>query len=298
MKSQPSIKHESKPGNSAGHRNYQNLLTVDKNSLYPLTTDINLDSNTKTNKNISSEQNDATLTLIPVSLSNHDIENVKTATLISSCTTTTQTTAKLTPVSNSNSDLVHTADTNSNSTTIRNSNESHNTNKSKRYAFINGDSMLKKTDGYLLANSINLKFIVKTRVFPAAKRGDMKDYIKPTKRDFDPHLYIFHAGTNDLSLDKPDTRIATDIINVAESLKSTHSNVAASVIVPRADNFKEKAAEVDKCLVSKCREKKISLISHDNIIPKRHLNKSKLHFNNYDNGVFVRNLKEFLNKYQ
>ena len=31
MKLQPSIKHESKPGNSAGHRNYQNLLTVDKN---------------------------------------------------------------------------------------------------------------------------------------------------------------------------------------------------------------------------------------------------------------------------
>ena len=41
IKSQPSIKHESKPGNSAGHRNYQNLLTVDKNSLHPVTTDIN-----------------------------------------------------------------------------------------------------------------------------------------------------------------------------------------------------------------------------------------------------------------
>ena len=218
MKSQPSIKHESKPGNSAGHRNYQNLLTVDKNSLYPLTTDINLDSNTKTNKNISSEQNDATLTLIPVSLSNHDIENVKTATLISSCTTTTQTTAKLTPVSNSNSDLLHTADTNSDSTTIGNSNQSHNTNKSKRYAFIIGDSMLKKTDGYLLTNSINHKFIVKTRVCPAAKTEDVKDYIKPTKRDFDPDLYIFHAGTNDLYLDKPDAEIATDIMIVVESL--------------------------------------------------------------------------------
>ena len=193
---------------------------------------------------------------------------------------------------------MHTADTNSNSTTIRNSNESHNTNKSKRYAFINGDSMLKKTDGYLLANSINHKFIVKTRVFPAAKTKDMKDYIKPTKRDFDPDLYIFHAGTNDLSLDKPDAEIATDIINVAESLKSTHGNVAVSAIVPKADNFKEKAAEVNKCLVSKCREKEMPLISHDNIIPKRHLNKSKLHFNNYGNGVFVRNLKEFLNKYQ
>ena len=67
---------------------------------------------------------------------------------------------------------------------------------------------------------------MKTRVFPAAKTKDIKDYIKPTKRHFDPDLYIFHAGTNDISLYKPDAEITTDIINVAESLKSTHSNVA------------------------------------------------------------------------
>ena len=47
----------------------------------------------------------------------------------------------------------------------------------------------------------------------------MKDYIKPTKRDFDPDLYIFHAGTNYLSLDKLEAEIVTDIINVQESLK-------------------------------------------------------------------------------
>ena len=72
----------------------------------------------------------------------------------------------------------------------------------------------------------------------------MKNYIKPTKHDFDPNLYIFHAGTNDLSLDKLDTEIATDIINVAESIKSTHSNLAVSAIVPHLDNFKEKAPKV------------------------------------------------------
>ena len=93
-----------------------------------------------------------------------------------------------------------------------------NTNKSKRYALIIGDSKLKKTDGYLLTNSINHKFIVKTRVCPAAKTEDVKDYIKTTKRDFDPDLYIFHAGTNDLYLDKPDAEIATDIMIVVESL--------------------------------------------------------------------------------
>ena len=74
---------------------------------------------------------------------------------------------------------------------------------------------------------------------------DMKNYIKPTKHDFDPNLYIFHAGTNDLSLDKLDAEIATDIINVAESLKSTHSKLAVLAIVPRVDNFKEKATQVN-----------------------------------------------------
>ena len=54
----------------------------------------------------------------------------------------------------------------------------------------------KKTDGYLLTNSIDHKFALKTRVFLAAKREGMKDYIKLTKRDFDPDLCIFHAGTN------------------------------------------------------------------------------------------------------
>ena len=68
MKLQPSIKRELEPGNSAGHRNDQNLLTC-KNSLHLVTADINPDSNTETNKNISSEQNDATVTLIAVSQS-------------------------------------------------------------------------------------------------------------------------------------------------------------------------------------------------------------------------------------
>ena len=86
-------------------------------------------------------------------------------------------------------------------------------------------------------------------------------------------MILIQIGTNDLSLDKPDAEIGTDIINVAETLISTHINVVVSVIVRRTDSFKEKAAEVNECLVSKCREKGIPLISHDNIIPRRHLNK-------------------------
>ena len=56
-----------------------------------------------------------------------------------------------------------------------------------------------KEVGYLLIGSISRKFIVKVRPFSSAKTIDMEDYTKPTKRDFNPDLYIFLVGTNDLS---------------------------------------------------------------------------------------------------
>ena len=43
-------------------------------------------------------------------------------------------------------------------------------------------------------------FIVKVRPFSSAKTIDMEEYTKPTKRDFNPDLYMLHVGTNDLSL--------------------------------------------------------------------------------------------------
>ena len=92
---------------------------------------------------------------------------------------------------------------------------------------------------------------MKTRVFPAAKTEDMKDYIKPTRRDFDPDLYIFHAGINDLSLDKPDAEIAADIINVAEPLKSTHGDDTLSARLSRLDcnMYGGGLVLMNKCLV-------------------------------------------------
>ena len=61
--------------------------------------------------------------------------------------------------------------------------------------------MVKDVDDYLLTGSINRKFIVKARPFSSAKTTDMEDYAKPTKRDFNPELYILHAETNYFSLD-------------------------------------------------------------------------------------------------
>ena len=68
----------------------------------------------------------------------------------------------------------------------------------KKSAFIVGDSMIKKIDGYLLTSSINHKYIVKVRSLVTAKTDDMYDHIKPSQRNFQPNVYISHIGTNDL----------------------------------------------------------------------------------------------------
>ena len=67
--------------------------------------------------------------------------------------------------------------------------------QTKKSAFIIGDSMIKKTDGYLLMSSVNHSYIVKVLPFLSAKTVDMFDYIKPTQRDFNPDVYILHVGT-------------------------------------------------------------------------------------------------------
>ena len=93
------------------------------------------------------------------------------------------------------------------------------TKKSKETVFIIGDSMIKKIDGYLLTISINHKFLVKLRPFTTAKTIDMYGHLKPTLQDFSPGLFIIHAGTNNLPLNKTSYEIAEEIVNLAESVK-------------------------------------------------------------------------------
>ena len=161
-------------------------------------------------------------------------------------------------------------------------------------AFILGDSMVKDVDGYLLTRSINRKFIVKVRPFSSAKTIDMEDYTKPTKRDFNPDLYIIHVGTNDLSLDDTPEVISTRIMDTAKSLMTEKNKVVISNIVPRRDKYKEKGEILSKVLNEACSKENIPVINHKNINPKRHLNRSKLHFNNYGNSIFVKNIRNFL----
>ena len=68
----------------------------------------------------------------------------------------------------------------------------------------------------------------------------MQDYVKPTKRDFDPSLYILYVGTNDLSLEDIPEAISKRIIATVESLKKEPNEVAISNIVASGDDLEEK----------------------------------------------------------
>ena len=90
-----------------------------------------------------------------------------------------------------------------------------------KLAFIVGKTMLKEVDGYLLTDSLDKKFIVKVRPFSSAKTEDMHDYLKPTKRGFNPNIFILHVGTNNLSTNDSPAMIADKIVETAKSIKKS-----------------------------------------------------------------------------
>ena len=103
----------------------------------------------------------------------------------------------------------------------------------------------------------------------------MLDYIKPTQRDFNPDVYLIHLGTNELSSKKSLEQISLDILNLANSLKLDNNTVIVSSIVPRDDENKKKADEVNIMLEELCDANNVGIISQRNINPKRHLNRSR-----------------------
>ena len=66
---------------------------------------------------------------------------------------------------------------------------------------------------------------VYVKYFSDAKTQCMKDYLKLLLRQKPSH-FILHVGTNDLKSEKPSKAIATEIMNIAVSLKSKACDVS------------------------------------------------------------------------
>ena len=77
-------------------------------------------------------------------------------------------------------------------------------------------------------------------------------------------------------------------------MKTENNKIIVSSTVCRADSFREKIGEVNAHLEEICAEKDIVIITHCNMNPKRHLNKSRSHLNDAGISVLVTNFKTFL----
>ena len=108
------------------------------------------------------------------------------------------------------------------------------------------------------------------------------DYVKPCIRENNQEYVILHiildVGTNELSSELTPERIAKSVIDFDKNCQKKRT-VSISGIVPRNDNFNNKATEVNKELSQMCKKEKLLFVGHSNINPKAHLNRSKLHLN-------------------
>ena len=66
------------------------------------------------------------------------------------------------------------------------------------------------------------------------------------------------------------------------SVKIFKSTIELSGIVPRNDNFNNKATELNKELSKMCKKEKLLFLDHSNTNQKTHLNRSELHLNRND----------------
>ena len=108
----------------------------------------------------------------------------------------------------------------------------------------------------------------------------MKDYVKTCIRENEPDHIILHVGTNNLSSEQKAERVAKSIVDLAKLSVKDHCPVSISSIVPRNDEWNNKAQEVNRFLEDMCLSSNINYINNSKAInPRRHLNNSKVHLN-------------------
>ncbi|XP_057289955.1 GATA zinc finger domain-containing protein 14-like [Hydractinia symbiolongicarpus] len=145
-----------------------------------------------------------------------------------------------------------------------------------------------------IINTKKITFILKS--FPGATTEDMYEYVKPTMKK-KPDNIILHVGTNDLSRNVAPEVIANDIINLATSLINSNMNVSVSGLTPRNDDQGIRCDELNDHLYKGCAERNIAFINHYQQMDRnRHLNRSKLHLNQYGSVTLANSFLNFISK--
>ena len=85
-------------------------------------------------------------------------------------------------------------------------------------------------------------------------------------------------------------QIAQEIIELANGIKENDIEVIISGLVARGDDYEEKRRKVNFVLADLCSENDYAFIEHENIDPRKHLNRSRLHLNKLGDSLLEGNL--------
>ena len=107
-----------------------------------------------------------------------------------------------------------------------------------------GDSMLRPINGYELKRESKSKDSVFVQCFPGATIEDMHSYSWPSMKK-NPSRIVLHCGTNDFQSSNSADDIAKQLMTIACNLKSESNEVIVSGIIPRRDEWNEKAMMVN-----------------------------------------------------
>ena len=123
----------------------------------------------------------------------------------------------------------------------------------------------------------------------------MKHHVRGCLEDNSPDTAIIHFGTNNLKNNESVKDIATDIMNLAISVKNESKTVVVSRITVRNDKFNGKEKNINCLLKRRCDVEKIVFVDNSKITVSM-LSHSGLHLNEGGTTRLVNNLCSTLAK--
>ena len=163
----------------------------------------------------------------------------------------------------------------------------------RKRTFIIGDSIVKNIEGQRLNKK--MKSTVHVKSIPGATTKCMKHHVRGSLKGNSLDTAIIHFGTNDLKNNESAEDIATDIINIAISVKNENESVVVFGITIRNDKFNDKGKNVNHLLKRRCEAENILFVDNSNITVGM-LNHSGLHLNEHGTTRLINNLCSTLAK--
>ena len=140
-----------------------------------------------------------------------------------------------------------------------------------------------------------MKSTVHVKSIPGATTKGMKHHFRGCLEDNSPDTAILHFGNNNLKNNESAEDTATDIMNLAISVKIKKKAVVVSGITVQNDKFNDKGKNINSLLKRKCVVEKIVSVDNSSITGIM-LNHSGLHLNEGGTTRVVNNVCSTLAK--